>query len=314
MLTVARLRKSPKQFHNFTGLRVEQFDELLRALAPVYTAQEQGRKSRPDRERAIGAGHPFSLALPERLLMTLMYLRLYLTEPLLGYLFEVHPSSVNREKNLRMVPALCEVLPLPAREEMGLIGPRPREPRIRSLPELLERFPTLTEVLIDATEQSCPRPKDAVQQRQRYSGKKKRHTLKTQVLTTREGVVLHASGHVPGSVHDLTLLRFSGVLHCLPAGMQVRVDKGYEGIDAAHPNLHIEKPTKARRNHPLTDEQRRENRVQARLRMPVEHALARLEQFRILAGTYRGRNRLYDTCFGLICGLNNFRRLGCLAW
>lgn len=314
MLTVARLRRSPRQFHNFTGLRVEQFDELLRALEPHYAAQEQARKSRPDRQRAIGAGRPFSLALPERLLMTLMYLRLYVTESLLGYLFDVDPSSINRERNLRMVPALCAVLPLPAREEMGLIGPPPAGPRLRTLPQLLERFPDLGEVLIDATEQSCPRPKDAQQQRHRYSGKKKRHTLKTQVLTTREGVVLHASAHVPGSMHDLPLLRFTGVLHRLRSGMQVRVDKGYEGINSAHPDLRIEKPTRARRNHPLTEEQRAENRVQARLRMAVEHALARLEQFRILAGTYRGRNRLYDTCFGLICGLNNFRLLGRLAW
>ncbi len=72
MLTVARLRKHPRHFKSFTGLSVEQFDTLLASLRPLYEAQERARKSRPARQRAIGGGHPFSLKLPERLLMTLM--------------------------------------------------------------------------------------------------------------------------------------------------------------------------------------------------------------------------------------------------
>lgn len=317
MFTVARLRRKPKQFHRFTGLHVDAFDVLLAAVHPVYTAREEARLGRADRRRAPGAGNRFALGVPERLLMVLMYHRLYTTEALLGFLFGLDPSNLNRERNHRMGPALAEVLPLPARDELGLVSPA--EPgrggkRIGTLEELLRRFPELEEVLIDATEQPVPQPQEKRARRQRYSGKKKDHTLKTQITATRAGVVLHATCHVPGSVHDYTLLRFSGVLYRLADGTVVRVDKGYEGVELAFPGLDLQKPAKAYSNQPLTVLGRVYNRMQSRLRIAVEHAFARLKQFRILAGTYRGQIARYDDCFGLVCGLNNYRLLGRLAW
>lgn len=316
MFAVVRLRKQPRHFASFTGLSPEQFDTLLAALTPLYEARECARKSRPTRQRAIGGGHPFTLELPERLLMTLMYLRLYTTESLLGYLFNVHESSVNRERNQRMLPVLLQVLPVPMRDELGLVRGAATDTaarkRIGTLEELLEKYPEIRDVLIDATEQPTQRPRDKQAQKEHYSGKKKRHTLKTQVTTT-EKLVLHASASVPGSVHDLVLLRFTGVLHQVK-GRRARMDKGYEGVEAEYPQVRIEKPIKARRNHPLTPFGKAYNRMQSRLRIVVEHVLARLEQYRILAGLYRGRRTRYDECFGVVAGLNNFRVLGRLAW
>lgn len=323
MLTVARLRRKPHYFRNFTGLTPAQFDTLLAALEPHYHEREQARKARAARQRAIGAGAPFHLALPERLLMVLLYLRLYVTQPLLGYLFDLDESNVSRERNHRMLPVLLEVLPVPLRTELGLIAAaqeepgqpqsKPRPKKISSMEALLERFPELKEVLIDSTEQPRPRPKPKGPQKDYYSGKKKRHTLKTQV-TTAGKLVLHTSAHVPGSVHDLMLLRFSGILRQLPKGYTVRLDKGYEGVDAEYPQVPIQKPIKARRNHPLTPVEKAYNRMQSRLRIGVEHVLARLEQFRILAGLYRGPVGRYDEHFAVVAGLNNFRALGALAW
>lgn len=316
MLTGARLRKQPRHFASFTGFSPEQFDTLLAALTPLYEVQEYARKSRPTRQRTIGGGHPFTLERPERLLMTLMYLRLYVTESLLSYLFDLHESSVNRERNQRMLPVLLEVLPVPMREELGLLRPATAgtaaRKRIGTLEELLEKYPEIREVLIDATEQPVQRPRDKQAQKEHYSGKKKRHTLKTQITST-DKLVLHASRHVPGSVHDLVLLRFTGVLHRVK-GRIARMDKGYEGVEAEDPGARIEKPIKAKRNHPLTPFGKAYNRMQSRLRIAVEHVLARLEQYRILAGLYRGRRARYDDCFGVVAGLNNFRVLGCLAW
>lgn len=320
MLTVARLRKSPAHLYNFTGLTLEQFDQLLAEVTPVYAALEWQRKDRPGRRRAPGAGHPFVLALPERLLLTLMYLRLYVSEPLLGYLFDVHSSSINRERNLRMVPALTQVLPMPAREEWGLVrSPESQDARrgkrIDTLEELLCRHPEIAEVLIDATEQPLQRPKDPQARRERYSGKKKRHTAKTQVTTTPDKRVLHASRWVPGSLHDMTLLRFSGVLHALPASVRVaRLDRGYEGAKDAYPTAAVEQPFKTHRTQRLTWLGHAYNRMQARLRIVVEHALAALKRYRVLAEVYRGQMQRYDDCFGVVCGLQNFRVMGRLSW
>ena len=117
MLSVEKLRRKPKHFHNFTGLTPQQFDQLLVAIEPLYEKAQAERLSNPNRLRPIGAGRKFKLDLPERLLMSLMYLRLYLTQTLLGYLFDLDTSNVSREVQGRMLEVLSEVLPVPAREE-----------------------------------------------------------------------------------------------------------------------------------------------------------------------------------------------------
>jgi hypothetical protein len=95
MLTVKKLRRKPKHFHNFTGLTPQQFDELLLASEPLYEQAEAERLENPNRLRARGAGRKFDLDLPERLLMSLMYFfRLYVTQSLLGYLCDLDASNV----------------------------------------------------------------------------------------------------------------------------------------------------------------------------------------------------------------------------
>ncbi len=42
MLTVKKLRRKPKHFHNFTSLTPEQFDQLLLAVKPLYEQAEHG--------------------------------------------------------------------------------------------------------------------------------------------------------------------------------------------------------------------------------------------------------------------------------
>lgn len=249
--------------------------------------------------------------------MVLLGLRLYPTDALLGYRVDFHERNVGRERTRRLLPALEAVLPLPLRTELGLggAGSAPAEARrkLGTRTELLERFPEVREVLVDATEQPVPRPQDPGRQTTHYSGKKKRHSTKTQGTTTDQ-LVLHASRAVLGSVHDLTLLRFSGVLHQLPPGVRVRLDRGYEGVETEFPDVPIEKPCKSRRNHRLTAFGRAYNRMQSHLRIVVEHVLAALEKFHILAGVYRGRPQHYDACFGVVAGLHNFRTLGRLTW
>lgn len=176
MLTVKKLRRKPKHFHNFTGLTPQRFDELLVAFEPLYEQAQHERLENPNRLRATGAGRALNLELPERLLMSLMYLRLYITQKtLLVYLFDLDASNVNREIHGRMMSVLSEVLPVPARDEPLLLnlaasnssssssssgggggGKRKRKKKIGTLEELLEEHPEFKEVFIDATEQELP--------------------------------------------------------------------------------------------------------------------------------------------------------------
>jgi hypothetical protein len=51
MLTVKKLRRKPKHFHNFTGLTPEQFDQLLLALEPLYEEAQEERLENPNLAR-----------------------------------------------------------------------------------------------------------------------------------------------------------------------------------------------------------------------------------------------------------------------
>ena len=97
MFTVKRLSRQPRHFQTFTGLRVAAFNELVEAVRPMYSQVRRTRLKKDNRLRKAGGGRAFELALEERVLLTLMYLRLYVNQTLLGYMFDLDDSSVSRE-------------------------------------------------------------------------------------------------------------------------------------------------------------------------------------------------------------------------
>jgi DDE superfamily endonuclease/Helix-turn-helix of DDE superfamily endonuclease len=288
---------------------------LVTELKPVYAKLQKERLKKANRQRKAGGGRKFELGMEERVLLTLMYLRLYVSQTLLGYMFDLDDSNVSREINERMMPSLKEVLPVPMQEEMLSSSVQAHaKKRIGTLKELLEAYPEFKDILVDATEQEVPKPKAKLARKQRYSGKKKQHTLKSQVAVSKR-LVLHLSRHVPGSVHDFSLLRATGIVYTLQDQQRnVRLDKGYEGVEDTYPDAVIAKPKRAGRNHPLDPLEKLYNQLLSSLRMPVEHTLAFLQKFNILAGLYRGPIHRYDDTFLVVAGLSNFRIMDKLAW
>ncbi len=323
MITVTKLQRNPRHFQSFTGVSVAEFDQLLAQVGPAYEADQQRRRNRDGHPLPPGVGHPFLLALPERLLMGLMYLRLYVGQNLLSYLFDLDQSNVSRELNARLLPILLQVLPVPLRDaplrhlaqdkpydpnaEGSVPGPKRR--RITTLQELFEAHPEIKEVLLDATEQGVPQPEDKVERKQRYSGKQKDHTIKTQIVATRD-CILHVFGGLPGSVNDQMLLGASGVIPKVPPHVKIRLDKGYEGTDKRHPDRAVEQPIKGQRNHKVTVLGRAYNYFLSRKRIYVEHHFARLQKFGILREVYRGGFDGHEDVFCIVSGLLNFRATG----
>lgn len=329
MMTLARLRKKPRHFQSFTGLTVVEFDRLLMEIEPAYADHLRQQREHPDRQRALGGGRSFQLALADRVLLGLVYLRLYITQGLLSYLFELDESNISRELNRRLLPVLLSVLPTPLtdaplrtqdRQDPGGEGepgaakpgegrPRPLRKKIRTVEELFAAYPELKEVLVDANEQEVPKPKDKTDRKQRYSGKQKEHTVKTQVVTTPKQI-LHVFGGLPGCMADIQLLRASGVLRKLPPGVKVRKDRGYDGIEADYPEVEFPSPVKGKRGHTVTALGRAYNRMLNRQRIAVEHMLCRLQKFRVLEGVYRGPWHAHETLFCVVGGLVNYKATG----
>src|SRR3989337_3540941 len=219
MLNYDGLSKRPLIFRSFAGLEVLEFDALNSKIKESHTAFEQKRLSRGDRQRKIGAGHPFKLPLTDRLLMLLVYYRLYVSSTLAAYLFDLGQTNVL--KDIRMLePLVSEVLPLPKRLHQKV-------KRLRTLDEVEAIFPGF-KAFLDATEQEIPRPKNKLKRKTHYSGKKKRHTVKTQLTVNEKDLIIQKTAHVKGSMHDYTLYKRSRP-H-LPDEVCVDLDLGYLGI------------------------------------------------------------------------------------
>jgi hypothetical protein len=317
MLTYEKLQRKPKQFQAFTGVTLVQFAEILKALQPVYAEFEKGRLTRPKRKRKIGGGRNFNLSLENRLMVTLMYFRLYVSYALLGYLFNLDGTNIGREINQRMLPALLSILPVPMQDE--LLSGRDEPPqigggkRIKTLKKLMEAHPEIKEVWIDTTEQPIQRPSEKLARKQYYSGKQSEHTIKSQLLTTKN-LILHVSGNVPGSVSDSTVLAGSGVMHSIPENVQVNLDRGYEGAENRYPNNKVYKAKRAQRNHPLTVFEKLYNHLINKTRILVEHVIGRVKKFRIVSELFRNRRAIHGNFFVTVAGLINFRALNSLYW
>ena len=147
-----------------------QFAEILKALGPVYAELERERLGRAERKRKIGGGRNFTLKLEDRLMVTLMYFRLYVSYALLGYMFNLDGANIGREINQRMLPALLSVLPVPMQDE--LLSDRDEPPqigggkRIKTLKKLMEAHAEIKEVWVDATEQPIQRPSEKLARKQ----------------------------------------------------------------------------------------------------------------------------------------------------
>ena len=192
------LSKKPLIFRSFMGLEVSEFDALYSKIKESHAAFDQKRLYRGDRKRKIGAGHPFKLPLKDRLLMLLIYYRLYISSNLAAYLFDLGQTNVL--KDIRMLePLVSEVLPLPKKLHQKM-------KRLRTLDEVEAIFPGF-KAYLDATEQEIPRPKNRQKRKTHYSGKKKKHTVKTQITVNKNGLIVHKTRHAQGRRHDYAVFK-----------------------------------------------------------------------------------------------------------
>ncbi len=287
------LRTHPAVFRHLTGLTVEVFDELAAQVVPAAEAAHRRKLDRPDRQRAIGGGDDFDLTTADQLLLTVIWLRQYPTNEVLGFLFGVSDSTASRTR-ARCLPVLEKA----GRDTMRM--PDPGAARRKRLPALLADTPGLA-VVIDSFEQRTRRPKR--RQRAYYSGKKKAHTLKSQVGVDEEsGRFADVSDSVPGRWADIRLLRRSRLMGRLPAGVGGIGDLGYTGIRDLHASGAC--PRKKPRGKPRPPGDVRYNRAFSRRRIVVEHALARLRRFRAVTDVNRhgrkGHAARVRACAGLV--------------
>ena len=89
LLNYKWLSKKPSLFPSITGLKVPEFDPFCTQANAKYKDYEAKRLNRPNRKHKVGAKYPFKLSLQNRLLILIVYYRLYITSTLTGVLFDL---------------------------------------------------------------------------------------------------------------------------------------------------------------------------------------------------------------------------------
>jgi DDE superfamily endonuclease len=177
--------------------------------------------------------------------------------------------------------------------------------RLRTIDEVEEYFPGF-KAFIDATEQEIPRPKNKRKRKSYYSGKKKKHTVKTQYMVNSEGLILHKTGHDRGRIHDYEV--FKNKHPATPPQVENVLDLGYMGVKNDFPTVKSVLPLfRKKRKSELSDEEKRHNRKHSKLRIIVEHTVSRIKKFGIMGTKFRNRLRRYDNVSSIVSGLVNFR-------
>ena len=285
-----RLIRAPKTFRSLTGLTPAAFRDLLARVEPAWHAARAKRRARPGRMRQPGAGPKHSLDIADRLLMLLIYYRAYVSHVFLGFLFGIDDSTVCR--NLRALePLLAGIFRIPERK----VVLQPDEIR---------------EAFFDGTER--PRTRPEKKQKRYYSGKKRRHTLKNQIVAVRKRKkagrrkgereqrrrvrIAAVSPTSPGKVHDKKVYDESRTV--LPKGVAAYGDTGYQGTV-------LDTPTKRKPKKKLTDRQRRGNRRIGRKRIAVEHAIGKMKTWRIASERFRNPTRRHTLIIKNVAGLHN---------
>lgn len=310
MITYARLKKHPSAVASLIGMALPAFDELFAAFEDAHRQRlwqsSLTRRTRQPRQRALGAGRKHRYDLRDRLLLTLFWLRVYMTYEVMGFFFGLNKTNI--EDILHDCLATLETM-----TTFALERPSSERKKLRSPGAVMDAFPDVR-LIVDAKEQRIQRPKNPkddegnVQDLQKpyYSGKKKAHTLKNEIDVAPDGHIEFVSESVPGGAnHDLTLQRQTRSLSRLDKDEAGMVDKGYDGVQNDYPDRTIYQPYKARRGHPLTPEQREYNRHLSGYRIVVEHTNAQLNRFEVLKQVYRHARDSHGRIVRVVAGLVN---------
>jgi DDE superfamily endonuclease/Helix-turn-helix of DDE superfamily endonuclease len=298
LLRADRLRRHPAAFSAMTGLTPGEFDALVDDLWGPYRAAERARRARPGRTHAVGAGPPFALAPQEQMLLTVIWLRLYPTMEVLGFLFGVSDTTAQRAVGRR----------LPLLEAAGhdsLRRPDPGRKGRRDLGAVLGQVPELA-VVIDSLEQRVQRPRDRAEADRHYSGKKKMHTLKSQVAVTQhDGRLVDVGPSVRGPTADSTLLAQSGLLARLDPNTLLYGDKAYQKLRSQWDAALVVVPRRKPRNKPRPPQDVAYNRQVARARIVVEHTIRRIRCYQAVTQTDRHHRHGHDARMYAVGGLVN---------
>ncbi len=300
------MSKKPLLFKSFTGISVQQFDDIYKEIESKYEKYEIKRlsyKRKYRRKRAIGAGRHFKLDVRNRVIMVLVYYRLYITYTLTEFLFGLSQSNVCRD--IQKIEGLIKCcLPIP--QKLYKVTKR-----LKTKEEVEQYFPGFL-AFVDVTEQPIPRPENRLRRKIYYSGKKKKHTVKNIYTANQMGLIIYKSKrrHI-GKNHDYNIYKKNHP--DVPKDVECLFDLGFLGVENDFPEQKSSLPIKKEKGCELSSQEKDYNRDHSKKRIVIEHTICRLKKYRIMNDVFRNRLRKYNRISDIVSGLINYRIMNILV-
>ncbi|MDM8524791.1 transposase family protein [Desulfococcaceae bacterium HSG8] len=290
------VKKNEKLLIALTSLTIAESEELLAVWERVWdeqvaTNQTEGR----DRERGFGGGRKPVLEKDEdKLLFILCYFKTCPLQIVPGHMFGMSQSQAN-ERIHRPDGILKTAL-----AEMGHLPERDPEKLAETLAEDGE-----SNLITDGADRKIQRPKDNEKQKEYYSGKKKTHTVKNNVVAGAEDrKVKYLSGTCEGKKSDKKLCDEENLT--FPAEVTLYKDKGFQGYEPE--GTETRQPKKKPKGGELSIDEEVENAVISGIRIVVEHVISGIKRCRIVKDVFRNtKSNFNDLVTEIACGLHNLR-------
>lgn len=299
------LLKHPELFQYAVGIKFDQFNQLMPEFTSVLRQVEYAKAWKKKRLREVGGGRKATLKDDfEKLFFILLYYKVYPTFRFASCIFEFDKRNIQLWKDF-LAPVLNSCLGY----ELKL---KKRFHRINSFERWILEYPELKQFIVDATERAIYRPKDNKTQKEYYSGKKKHHSVKNQIIVSPDTKkILAVSDTVKGTVHDKKLFDQDPLFDYVPENSVAMGDLGYQGTENRNFRLKIILPQKKPPGKELTEGEKRNNKNISQIRVRVEHPISYLKHFNILSQKFRGRvsnQQNLDLPFKIISAIYNFTR------
>jgi hypothetical protein len=271
-LTFKAIADKPIIFLRLTGVTVKQFQEIVEKVEPEWEKAIESQKKQHGRTSNLKT-------FPDKLLALLLYYRTYITHEFIGYLMGLDNSNICRLFK-KLEPIVARKITI-------------TKDRTLTQEEIIK-------ILADVTEQPTQRPKK--KQKKFYSGKKKRHTLKAEIIMQDNGKILSVSKTFSGRTHDFRMRKEGKPI---PHNSKKYADSGYQGWQKIATDVSL--PFKATKKKPLNKEQKKYNHELASFRVKVENKIRDLKIFKILSYVYRNFQKKHNMRLNIIAGIVNLK-------
>ena len=287
---VTHIKQNPNSTKRVLGLSNEKLNMLIDKAKKFDKKRKEEIAKTEIRLIKAGGGRKSILNKEEQIILTLFYLHNHPTFEILGIYFNVSESTANNIFHY-WLNILSEILPSSLLEQ---VKKNPSDEKW--VKEILAGL----ELLVDSCEQDIERPSDYEIQKKYYSGKKKRHTFKNQIITTPNGKeIIDIIVGEPGPKSDIILWREQSKK--LEKTQKYNGDKAYIGEER------IKTPKKKPKNKEMPAKIKEENKKKSQQRIFVEHLIRILKIFRIASERFRLNSESYSQVILTVCGLVRLR-------